>query len=165
MKSLLLLSYALNGLAALVHLEWDVGWVTADPDRSGHPRRVIGVNGVWPPPQIDVNRGDRLQVKINNKLGDWNTTMHWHGIRQRGTNNYDGPEYVTQCPIPPGHSMVYDFPVTLFAVPCMAPADSPHIDQSSGHILVPFACVWTIPGWLAWPPHRPRSWVTIQDRI
>ena len=113
MKCLLLLSFGLHALAATVSLNWDVGWVTADPDKSGHSRRVIGVNGKWPPPQIDVNVGDRLQVKINNKLGDWNTTIHWHGIRQRGTNNFDGPEYVTQCPISPGHSMTYDFPVTF----------------------------------------------------
>ncbi|KAI9816737.1 MAG: hypothetical protein M1826_001735 [Phylliscum demangeonii] len=111
MKSLIVLSLALNALAATVHLDWSIGWVTADPDKTGHTRRVIGVNGKWPPPQIDVNVGDLLEVAVHNNLGDWNTTLHWHGIYQQGTNNYDGPEYVTQCPIPPKSSMLYKFPI------------------------------------------------------
>ncbi|KAG6844313.1 hypothetical protein H0H87_007842, partial [Tephrocybe sp. NHM501043] len=36
---------------------------------------------------------------------------HWHGIYQNGTNWADGPAMVTQCPIIPGNSFVYDFNV------------------------------------------------------
>ena len=37
--------------------------------------------------------------------------MHWHGLFQNGTNQMDGPVGVTQCNIPPGHRMTYDFTV------------------------------------------------------
>ncbi|KAG6918638.1 hypothetical protein DXG01_012757 [Tephrocybe rancida] len=36
---------------------------------------------------------------------------HWHGIFQNGSNWADGPAMVTQCPIVPNHSFVYDFNV------------------------------------------------------
>ena len=111
MRVFVLLSLGLNALAATVSLKWNVEYVSADPDKSGHSRRVIGVNGKWPPPRIDVNLGDQVRVEVTNKLNDWNTTLHWHGIRQKGSNNYDGPEYVTQCPIPSNDVMVYNFPV------------------------------------------------------
>jgi laccase len=35
-----------------------------------------------------------------------------HGIRQLRTGWADGPAYVTQCPIQPGHSYVYNFTIT-----------------------------------------------------
>lgn len=35
-----------------------------------------------------------------------------HGIRQLRTGWADGPAYITQCPIKPGHSYVYNFTVT-----------------------------------------------------
>lgn len=34
-----------------------------------------------------------------------------HGIRQMRTPWADGPEYVTQCPIQPGASYTYRFPI------------------------------------------------------
>jgi Multicopper oxidase len=37
--------------------------------------------------------------------------QHWHGIDQHTTNWADGPAFVTQCPIIPGHSFLYDFSV------------------------------------------------------
>ena len=38
-------------------------------------------------------------------------TQHWHGFFQKGTNWADGPAFVNQCPIAPGHSFLYDFSV------------------------------------------------------
>ena len=37
--------------------------------------------------------------------------QHWHGIFQNGSNWADGPVGVTQCPISPGHSFLYQFDV------------------------------------------------------
>jgi iron transport multicopper oxidase len=35
--------------------------------------------------------------------------QHWHGLFQQHTNYADGPAFVTQCPIVPGNSFLYDF--------------------------------------------------------
>ena len=155
MRVFVLLSLGLNALAATVSLKWDVGYVSADPDKSGHSRRVIGINGKWPPPQINVNLGDQVRVELTNKLNDWNTTLHWHGIRQKGSGNYDGPEYVTQCPIPPNDVMVYNFPVRRPPTPT-GPGPkkdaglTDQVDQSTGHLLVSLPRGRTVSRWLSW---------------
>ncbi|KAL2443877.1 Iron transport multicopper oxidase fetC [Exophiala dermatitidis] len=73
-------------------------------------RKVIGVNGSWPLPVIDVDKGDRLVVNVLNSL-DRDSSIHFHGMFQNGTNYMDGPSMVTQCPIPPGSSFTYNFTV------------------------------------------------------
>src|SRR6267154_6090389 len=35
--------------------------------------------------------------------------QHWHGLFQQHTNYVDGPAFVTQCPIIPGNSFLYEF--------------------------------------------------------
>lgn len=35
--------------------------------------------------------------------------QHWHGISQHNNNQMDGTAYVTQCPIAPGDSFLYNF--------------------------------------------------------
>ncbi|KAJ5775187.1 uncharacterized protein N7511_000198 [Penicillium nucicola] len=99
------------GLAAAkeVYLDWNVTWVNASPD--GYERPVIGINGQWPCPQIDVNVGDRLVVDVYNGLGNESTGIHWHGFRQYATGVMDGASGVTQCPIAPGSHMQYHFDV------------------------------------------------------
>jgi len=37
---------------------------------------------------------------------DW---QHWHGFFQHDSHWADGPVGVTQCPIAPGHSFLYEF--------------------------------------------------------
>jgi len=37
--------------------------------------------------------------------------QHWHGLFQRRTNWADGADSVTQCPIIPRESFLYNFPV------------------------------------------------------
>ncbi|KAJ5795183.1 hypothetical protein N7457_001782 [Penicillium paradoxum] len=95
------------GLAAAkdVYLDWNVTWVNAAPD--GFERPVIGINGQWPCPQIDVDVGDRLIVDVYNGLGNESTGIHWHGFRQFGNAIMDGSVGVTQCPIAPGSRMQY----------------------------------------------------------
>ncbi|KAI2745867.1 CAZyme family AA1 [Penicillium roqueforti] len=99
------------GLAAAkdVYLKWDITWVNAAPD--GFERPVIGINGQWPCPQIDVNLGDQLIVDVYNRLGNESTAIHWHGMRQHGSGVMDGAVGVTQCPIAPGAHMQYHFDV------------------------------------------------------
>ncbi|KAJ5851338.1 uncharacterized protein N7529_010723 [Penicillium soppii] len=99
------------GLAAAkdVYLDWNVTWVNASPD--GFERPVIGINGEWPCPQIDVDVGDQLIVDVYNGLGNESTGIHWHGFHQYATGVMDGSSGVTQCSIPPGSQMQYHFDI------------------------------------------------------
>lgn len=112
LSRVVLLLTALLGVccqAKTVTYDFNVTWVTANPDGL-HPRKVVGINGQWPLPTIEVDKGDRLVVNMYNGL-DINASIHFHGMFQNGTNEMDGPSMVTQCPIPPGASFTYDFAV------------------------------------------------------
>jgi iron transport multicopper oxidase len=96
--------------AKTVTYDFNVTWVTANPDGMTD-RKVVGVNGEWPLPIIEVDKGDQLVVNMHNGLGDKSATIHFHGMYQNGTNEMDGPSMVTQCPIPPGADFTYNFTV------------------------------------------------------
>ncbi len=109
--SLFLLGFGQLAFSAL--FKWDVTWVNAAPD--GFNRPVIGINGKWPCPPIEVEVGEEITVVLTNKLGNETTGLHFHGISQRGTAQMDGPTGVTQCPIPPGSTFTYSFKVYMDA--------------------------------------------------
>ena len=73
---------------------------------------MIGFNDSWPLPTLRVKKGDRVQLYLINGFDNLNTTLHFHGLFVRGANQMDGPEMVTQCPIPPGETYLYNFTVT-----------------------------------------------------
>ena len=75
----------------------------------GVVREMLFINGKFPGPLIEANRGDRLIVNVTNRLKSEATTIHWHGLLQNGSNWYDGTAGITQCGIPPGSSFVYNF--------------------------------------------------------
>lgn len=97
-------------VAKTVTYDFNVTWVTVNPDGL-YDRKIVGVNGQWPLPNIEVDKGDRLVVNLYNGLGDKDTSIHFHGMFQNGTTNMDGPSMVTQCPIPPGSSFTYNFTI------------------------------------------------------
>ena len=100
--------------AKTVTYDFNVTWVHANPLQNGAAdRKVVGINGQWPLPVIEVDGGDRLVVNMYNGLGDKDTSIHFHGQFQNQTNFMDGPAMVTQCPIPPGASYTYNFTVNL----------------------------------------------------
>ncbi|MEQ8790416.1 MAG: copper oxidase [Pirellulaceae bacterium] len=74
----------------------------------GQTFHFYGYNGSMPGPTIEVNQGDRVRVVVHNELPEA-TTVHWHGLE--GPNNMDGIPFVTQKPIAPGETMVYEFTV------------------------------------------------------
>ncbi|MDP8929340.1 MAG: copper oxidase, partial [Actinomycetota bacterium] len=65
-----------------------------------------GYNGQVPGPEIWVDQGDRVRVELENRL-TVPTTIHWHGVDV--PNNMDGVPGVTQEPIMPGRTFVYEF--------------------------------------------------------
>jgi FtsP/CotA-like multicopper oxidase with cupredoxin domain len=72
----------------------------------GFTARLWGYNGQSPGPTIEVVEGDRVRVFVTNRLPE-RTSMHWHG--QRLPNGMDGVSGLTQPPIPPGKTWVYEF--------------------------------------------------------
>ncbi|KAG2012198.1 laccase 2 [Coprinopsis cinerea AmutBmut pab1-1] len=69
----------------------------------------------FPGPIITGTRGGRFHLNVVNELIDpamlRTTSIHWHGLFQRGSQWADGPAGVTQCPIVPGSSFLYQFQV------------------------------------------------------
>ena len=72
----------------------------------GMKANLWGYNGQSPGPTIEVVEGDRLRIFVTNKLPE-HTSIHWHG--QRLPNGMDGVTGVTQPPIKPGKTFVYEF--------------------------------------------------------
>ncbi|KIM88113.1 Ferroxidase [Piloderma croceum F 1598] len=97
-------------LAGIHEVWWNITYVeNANPDGL-HPRRVIGVNGTWPPPPISFNNTDTLMVHTTNSVNGL-TTLHHHGLFFNSTSWMDGVLWVTQCGIPPGGTFTYQVPV------------------------------------------------------
>jgi FtsP/CotA-like multicopper oxidase with cupredoxin domain len=71
-------------------------------------------NGTIPGPAIIADWGDNLVIHVTNNLEHNGTSIHWHGLRQLGSSEYDGVPGVTQCPIAPGGSMTYRFRATQY---------------------------------------------------
>ncbi|XP_031502939.1 laccase-15-like [Nymphaea colorata] len=69
-------------------------------------KKILTVNGQFPGPTIYANKGDIVVVETYNRA-QYNITLHWHGVKQPRNPWSDGPEYITQCPIPPGGSFKY----------------------------------------------------------
>ncbi|CAJ2502444.1 Uu.00g098380.m01.CDS01 [Anthostomella pinea] len=85
---------------------------TLAPD--GVERMVLTVNGTIPGPTITADWGDTVVVHVHNGLQDNGTSIHWHGIRQFGTNEADGVASITQCPAAPGEDLTYTWKATQY---------------------------------------------------
>ncbi len=71
-------------------------------------------NGVVPGPQLILNRGDKIQVRVLNNL-PMGTDIHWHGVHT--PNDQDGVAPYTQKIIEPnGGTFTYEFTVTDDAI-------------------------------------------------
>ncbi|KAK5148967.1 hypothetical protein LTR04_000259, partial [Oleoguttula sp. CCFEE 6159] len=58
--------------------------------------------------------GDTLSITVKNSMQDNGTSIHWHGIRQLGSNTADGVNGITECPLAPGDTRTYTFLCTQF---------------------------------------------------
>ena len=65
---------------------------------------MYGFNGQYPGPLIVVKQSATVVVNFTNRI-DLPTTIHWHGVRL--DNRFDGVPGVTQDPVLPGGSFVY----------------------------------------------------------
>jgi FtsP/CotA-like multicopper oxidase with cupredoxin domain len=65
-----------------------------------------GYHGRTPGPLIEVTEGDRCRFYVTNRLPEA-TSVHWHGVFV--PNGMDGVGGLTQKPIAPGETFVYEF--------------------------------------------------------
>jgi FtsP/CotA-like multicopper oxidase with cupredoxin domain len=72
----------------------------------GREMEVWGYNGSCPGPTIEVNQGDRVRIVLQNRLPEA-TTIHWHGLEI--PVGMDGMPYISQKPVAPGGTFVYEF--------------------------------------------------------
>ncbi|XP_028787402.1 laccase-4 [Neltuma alba] len=84
--------------------------VSKNVTRLCSSKPIVTVNGKFPGPTLYAREGDHVLVKVVN-LVNYNVSIHWHGVRQLRTGWADGPAYITQCPILPGQSYVYNFTI------------------------------------------------------
>ena len=57
----------------------------------GSLKSQVTLNGQTPGPLINITLGNWVEVEVVNEIATEATTIHWHGITQRGTiyiNNY-----------------------------------------------------------------------------
>jgi FtsP/CotA-like multicopper oxidase with cupredoxin domain len=85
----------------------EIDELIAAPD--GFPRPAMAINGTIPGPTLYADWGDNVVVHVRNLLHETlnGTSIHWHGIRQQGSNQNDGVVSITQCPITPEHEYIY----------------------------------------------------------
>ena len=67
-------------------------------------------NGQVPGPMIRVKEGDRVRVTLTNNLNE-STAIHFHGLEL--PNDQDGVPFITQPPVKPGETYVYEFTAPL----------------------------------------------------
>ncbi|KAJ7731143.1 Fet3 protein [Mycena maculata] len=88
-------------LAGVTELWWNLTYVEdVNPDGL-FSRRVIGVNGTWPPPPIDVPQNNTLILHAINSL-DQVATLHHHGMFFNSSSWMDGAVGVSECGMPVG---------------------------------------------------------------
>jgi FtsP/CotA-like multicopper oxidase with cupredoxin domain len=73
---------------------------------DGRTIDVWAYNDTVPGPTLRANVGDRLRVRLVNRLPQA-TSIHWHGLRL--DNRMDGVPGVTQPPVAPGEAFTYEF--------------------------------------------------------
>ncbi|KAI0751805.1 laccase 1 [Daedaleopsis nitida] len=82
---------------------------------DGFERAAVLAGGTFPGVLITGQKGNHFQINVIDQLSNHtmlkSTSVHWHGLFQKGTNWADGAVSVNQCPISPGHSFLYDFRV------------------------------------------------------
>nr|ABR24264.1 laccase [Pholiota nameko] len=105
-------AYAAIGPTANVHIANKI----ISPDGFNRSAVLAGTNAssiAFPGPVITGFKGDTFQLNVIDALTNTtmlrSTSIHWHGFFQRGSSWADGPVGVTQCPISPGNSFVYQF--------------------------------------------------------
>ncbi|MBA2292628.1 MAG: copper oxidase [Gemmatimonadales bacterium] len=81
-------------------IEWEIA--------PGKKKTAWAYNNQVPGPQIRVREGDRVRVNLINNLQE-STAIHFHGLELPVA--MDGVPYITQPPVKPGETFVYELTV------------------------------------------------------
>jgi FtsP/CotA-like multicopper oxidase with cupredoxin domain len=91
-----------NGVKVFELTAREIQWET----EPGKLVAAMAYNGQVPGPQLRVREGDRVRVVLKNELTQ-STAIHFHGLEL--PNDVDGVPFVTQPPVKPGETHVYEF--------------------------------------------------------
>lgn len=99
------LEYTMDGDVKVFNIVCqNIEWETT----AGIVYPAMAYNGIVPGPEIRVTEGDKVRVNVKNEMNE-STSIHFHGVIV--PNSMDGVPFVTQPPIKPGETFVYEFPV------------------------------------------------------
>ena len=93
----------------VVEVKLTLSYAKISPD--GYEKAAVVVNNQLPGPPIRVKVGDTCVVHVKNDLFYEGASIHFHGLYQNGSNEYDGVAYGTQWPIMPSHTFTYRFQI------------------------------------------------------
>ncbi|KAK0191813.1 laccase [Armillaria mellea] len=120
-STLLLVSALLSGAHAAIGPVANMQIVNANIAPDGFTRGAVLAGGTFPGPlpfcsySFFFFQGNRFRINVIDSLTDntmlRSTSIHWHGLFQKGSSWADGPSFVNQCPIAANHSFLYDFTV------------------------------------------------------
>jgi FtsP/CotA-like multicopper oxidase with cupredoxin domain len=100
------LEYEMDGDVKVFRLETSVfDWEF----RPGEYAEAWGYNGAVPGPEIRVTEGDKVRFIVTNTNLPESTSVHWHGLIL--PYNMDGVPYLSQPPIKPGETFVYEWTI------------------------------------------------------
>jgi len=97
---------ASSAFARIVGYDLDINYKTMNI--SGKNVKAMSINDTIPGPVLRFREGDTARIRIKNNM-DLETSVHWHGLLL--PNRQDGVPYVTNPPIEPGKTSVYEFPI------------------------------------------------------
>jgi FtsP/CotA-like multicopper oxidase with cupredoxin domain len=131
-----------------------------DPVRKSVPDgelRMLAYNGSVPGPTLHVDQGSEITVHVTN-AGDFEATVHWHGLRLE--NQYDGVPHETQAPIPIGGEFTYK---VQFPDPGIY-WYHPHIREDVGLEMGLYGTIIVEPSDAGyWPPADRQLTITLDD--
>lgn len=81
--------------------DWNITWVARNPDGM-HSRPVIGINNEWPLPTVNITKGDRVIVNMNNQVCDATIASIAHPLTAI-TARQSKHEYPLPRPVPEWH--------------------------------------------------------------
>ena len=97
------LDYVMDGAVRVYHMTVErIQWET----KPGTLVEAWTFNRQLPGPTLRVPEGERIRIVVTNRLPE-ETSAHWHGLEV--PNNMDGVPGISQDPIMPGDSFVYEF--------------------------------------------------------
>ena len=96
---------------------------------AGETYVMYGYDGQYPGPLLRAAQGTNVIVRLTNRI-EHPTTVHWHGVRL--DNRFDGVPGLTQAPIAPGETFIYEVKVRDAGIYWYHPHVMEYVQQDLG---------------------------------